>query len=414
MSEVATIVRLRWAALAAVIAAIGVAAAALGLALPSAWLAAVLAAFAATNLGLALRGTRAAIGPVLVLDTMLLTVGLALTGGPSNPFSVVFLVYVTLAAVLVPGAFAWGTVALSALGYGLLFFVTPADPHAHHHHMPGMSMSGMEMGASDARFSLHLQGMWVAFTLAAVLIAVFVMRVSRALAAERENAARTARLLGLTTLAAGAAHELATPLSTIKTVAGELDHALESHPELEAMRDDVRLVRREVDRSRAVLERLSLRAGELRGEAAEPVRLADLAAGLGDLPAPLRARVDVECATPDARARVPRRAFEQVVLSLVNNALDASGEAGRVTLAVRTERERLHVEVRDQGAGMSAETLARAGEPFFTTKDPGRGMGLGLFLARTLVDHLGGTLALDSSVGRGTRVVVELPLEARA
>lgn len=412
MSEVATIVRLRWAALAAVLAAIGVAAGALGLALPSAWLAAVLAAFAVTNLGLALRGARAAIGPVLLLDTALLTVGLALTGGPSNPFSVVFLVYVTLAAVLVPGAFAWATVALSALGYGLLFFVTPSDPHAHHHHMPGMSMSGM--GARDASFSLHLQGMWVAFTLAAVLIAVFVMRVSRALATERENAARTARLLGLTTLAAGAAHELSTPLSTIKTVAGELDHALEAHPELAAMRDDVRLVRREVERSRAVLDRLSLRAGELRGEAAEPVRLADLAAGLGDLPEPLRSRVDVECDAPDVRARVPRRAFEQVVLSLVNNALDASGERGRVTLVVRSERERLHVEVRDEGAGMSAETLARAGEPFFTTKDPGRGMGLGLFLARTLVDHLGGTLALDSSVGRGTRVVVELPLEARA
>ncbi len=397
MREVASVVRLRWAAVAAQAAALVVAITVLGIDLPIGPLTGILAIAVVTNAGLALRPVRAAIGPVLLLDIMLMTAALALAGGPSNPFSVVYLVYVTLAAVVAPGAYTWATVALAAVGYGLLFFVTPADPHAHHH------------GGGDGSFSLHLQGMWVAFTIAAVLIAAFVTRVSRALSIERENAARTARLLSLTTLAAGAAHELATPLSTIKTVASELERSLSAHPELASLRDDARLVRAEVDRSHAVLERLSLRSGELRGEVAAPIRLSDLTTGLVDLGEPSRARVDVRCTTPDRLARVPRRALEQVVTNLTRNALDASGDDGRVELTIAAASDALVLAFEDRGSGMSAEALARAGEPFFTTKEAGRGMGLGLFLARTLVTQLGGSLDIDSSLGRGTRVVVRLP-----
>jgi len=397
MSELASVVRLRWAALLAQAGALVVATLALDIALPVAPLLGILALVLVTNVALARSRRRDAIGPVLLLDTVLLTLALALAGGPSNPFSIVYLVYVTLAAVVVPGVYTWSIVALAAAGYGVLFFTTPTDPHAHHH------------GGSDASFSLHLQGMWVAFTVAALLIAAFVTRVSRALALERENAAKTARLLGLTTLAAGAAHELATPLSTIKTVATELERALADHPELASLRDDARLVRTEVDRSRAVLERLSLRSGELRGEAATPTRLGDLANSVMDLGEPLRARIDVRCASPEREARVPRRAIEQLVSSLTRNGLDASGDSGRVELSLGVVEQALRIEVNDRGEGMSAETLARAGEPFFTTKPVGRGMGLGLFLARTLVTQLGGTLDIDSTLGKGTRVTVRLP-----
>jgi two-component system sensor histidine kinase RegB len=398
VSKLDWLVRLRWVAVTAQAAALGVAVLALGIDLPIAWLAAIIALVALTNGALAIAPRPNAVGPVLLFDTTALTAMLALAGGPSNPFSIVYLVHVTLAAVAVPGVFTWATVGLSAVGYGLLFVVAPGDPHAHHHH-----------GGDAGTFSLHLQGMWIAFTVAAVLIAAFVTRVSRALETERENAARSLRLLGLTTLAAGAAHELATPLSTIKTVAGELERALTGQPELEALLADVRLVQSEVERSRQVLERLSLRAGELKGEAPEPVSLRQLAESVSDLPEALRARVDVRCAAPDDTARVPRRALAQVVSSLVRNALDGSGAAGRVDLTLALAKGKLEVEVRDHGVGMSPETLARAGEPFFTTKEPGRGMGLGLFLARTLVMHLGGSLDLESKVGEGTRVRIALP-----
>jgi two-component system sensor histidine kinase RegB len=82
-----------------------------------------------------------------------------------------------------------------------------------------------------------------------------------------------------------------------------------------------------------------------------------------------------------------------------------------VTLRARVEGTRLSIEVADRGAGMAPTVLERAGEPFFTTKPPGRGMGLGLFLTRTVVERLGGQLSLESSAGQGTRARIALPVD---
>jgi two-component system sensor histidine kinase RegB len=83
--------------------------------------------------------------------------------------------------------------------------------------------------------------------------------------------------------------------------------------------------------------------------------------------------------------------------------------SGLVFVSARAAGDEVRFEVRDEGAGMTPDVLARAGEPFFSTRAPGAGMGLGLYLARAIVEHLGGRLALDSAEGRGTRVAIELP-----
>jgi two-component system sensor histidine kinase RegB len=100
---------------------------------------------------------------------------------------------------------------------------------------------------------------------------------------------------------------------------------------------------------------------------------------------------------------VPVRPLVQALAGLVTNAVAAAGTA--VELRCALEAGALRVEVRDHGPGMAPEVLARAGEPFFTTKEPGSGMGLGLFLARTVVERLGGTLQLESKPGAGTRAI---------
>jgi two-component system sensor histidine kinase RegB len=111
---------------------------------------------------------------------------------------------------------------------------------------------------------------------------------------------------------------------------------------------------------------------------------------------------------------LPVRAVSQALRSLVTNAQDASPAEAEVVIHATARAGVLAVEVVDRGRGMSAEVLARIGEPFFTTKSPGRGMGLGLFLARAVFESLGGAMAIDSREGIGTRITVTMPTDAAA
>jgi two-component system sensor histidine kinase RegB len=400
------LLRLRWGALFVQAAAFGIAASALEMALPWGPALAVFVVALAGGVALSLhflRGGllgRGAIVAALAFDVLATNLLLYLAGGPANPFSVLHLVHVTLAAVVLGARAAYGLAALATLGYGLLFV----------DHVP----VPMLVRIGEGTISVHLLGMWVAFALSAALVAHFVGRASEALASRdaelvgaRDRAARSERLAAVATLAAGAAHELATPLGTIALVAGELAEQAGPGTPLAA---DAALLRDEVARCRAILDQLSYRAGEPIGEVPAPMRVGALLDDVASrLPAGDRARVMLrdETATPVA---LPRVALAQALVSLVRNALEAQpASASPVEVVARESQGQLWLAIADHGPGMDAELLARVGEPFFTTKGPGRGLGLGLFLARSVAEQLGGRLELDSQVGRGTRVMLSVP-----
>ena len=219
------LVRLRWASVLALAAAAWAAETYWRVQLPRLPLLALLLALAATNAALALQlrspeRRRGVIAGVLLLDVGLLTAILFLAGGPLNPFSIVYLVGITVAAVSLGHRWAIAIAVVSNVAYGWTFL----------HHRP-LQFSDPAYGSRV--LALHLYGMWVALAAAAALIAHFVGRVSEALerreqelAHARAAAARSDRLAALLALGAGAAHELATPLSTIGTAAGELDRAM--------------------------------------------------------------------------------------------------------------------------------------------------------------------------------------------
>lgn len=347
------------------------------------------------------------VGAVLIADTLALGGLLYFTGGPSNPFSVLFLVQITIAALVLGLGYTAAVAAVSIGVYVLLFFANvplPGMEHVHH--------------AGSSAFNLHLQGMFVAFTLAATLIAYFVTRVSTALrerdlqlASAQRLAATNERLASLSTLAAGAAHELGTPLGTIAVASKELEREALAMQGAASLRDDARLIRQEVDRCRDIVQRMGAGAAGALGEVPEGIAASRIASELCTrLDPPLATRLDVHAARAPASLTVPWRGLVQTLASLVKNAFEASAADGRVELTIETAGDRARFVVQDQGQGMTAEELAHVGEPFFTTKAPGAGMGLGVFLARAFADRLGGSLTFDSAHARGTRAVLELPL----
>jgi len=293
----------------------------------------------------------------------------------------------------------WFLAALSVACYGLLFAANP--PAAAH-------------GATDMR--IHLQGMWVAFVVATALTAYFVVQLSSAIerrdaeiAEMRASVARHERLASVTTMAAGAAHELGTPLATIAVVSQELERTVASLSiaERAQLAEDVGLIRTELARCRSILNRLSAEAGQPRGEAPVELRVDDVVADvLEGVPAAQRSRIRVSTELSGAALRLPRAALLQVTQNLVQNALEA-GDGG-VDFRFAVSAAGVQIVVSDRGVGMSRDVLKRVGEPFFSTKPPGTGLGLGVFIARTLSEQMGGRFRLESEPGRGTTAIVEI------
>ncbi len=397
------LIRLRWGAVVCQLAALAIAQSLFAMEIHTTLIGVLIAVTALSNLGLdALRRRGRATGDriiaaVLTVDSLALTALLMASGGAANPFSVLYLVHVTLAAVLLPMSWTWLLVALSAGGFALLFAVSDATPHVHD------------------PYGSHLQGMWIAYTAAAIVIAYFVGRLSLALRAQeqelavvREHALRNERLAALTTLAAGAAHELSTPLSTIAVVAKEIQRKCESIEADESLREDARLVRDELDRCRAILEQMNAGAGTSVGESESEISIDRFRAMLETQLGARSDRVVVVRSGARESMIVTPHSLTRILTNLVYNALDASASDTEVTVEIRGEPERVVFLVKDCGTGMSEEVLSRAMEPFFTTKEPGRGLGLGLFLAKSFADRIGGRLALESS-SAGTLATLELP-----
>jgi two-component system, sensor histidine kinase RegB len=396
------LVRLRWLALAGQLAATVVAVVFLKVRLPLSGMATIIAVTGFSNLLLQFLTWRRVPGwvvpAVLMLDVCLLTALLLCAGGRANPFCVLYLVHVAMAVVTLAEGWSWLVVGETAVCYGLLFW------------WPGavvLNLSPIARGATQ----------WIALAMVAGVIAYFVGRMTRslrrhesALNDERERGARNERLASLTTLAAGAAHELNTPLSTIAVVARELELQSENLESGKAMADDARLIRQEIARCQVILNRM--RVDVLYGipQKSEPmapgefVRLvsSEMKAVAGD-------SINIDCARDLPQISLPIRPVEQAVGILVDNALEASPDDKPIRLSILSRDGNIVFEVRDQGTGMAPDVVRRAGEPFFTTKPPGEGMGLGLFLVRLVAEKLGGSLRLESELGKGTRAVLELP-----
>lgn len=349
------------------------------------------------------------LGSIFVFDTICLTMVLALTGGPLNPFTLLYLVQITLSVVVLKKEWTWALGVLSAVCFGVLFVLN-------------VPLDGIRVLPKAHGIFPHLVGMWVAFVAAAALISFFTGRVSDALRlreqevlALQERIARQERLTALGTLAAGAAHELSTPLGTIAVVACELDRNAAHFQQAEELRQDAKLIRSEVERCQRILQRMSAEGAEPGSESLQMITVGELLdQALGQISTTQRGRVSVAAEDAQLLVTLPVETTVQSLGLLLGNALDAGAENLRVLLKARCDGRDVSLSICDSGCGMDEDVLWRVADPFFTTKEPGKGMGLGAFLVRTFAERVGGSLSYRSAPGQGTIATLTLPAKASA
>jgi two-component system sensor histidine kinase RegB len=402
------LVTVRWTTLAAAVGAMVAGAHGLDARVPETGAFVMLGVFVASNAWLwwrvraPRRSDPTVAGLLICADVALLTWILLKSGGVLNPASAFYLVQIVVAA-LVLGRFWTGIVTLlSAGGYAALFLAQSSELLAAQRMHP--------------EIATHIRGMWLAFALVSLIIGVLVTRLAlaverrdRALDVLRDHNARATRAASLTTAVAGAAHELGTPLATMAVAAHELERALSSGHR--ALADDARLIRSEIERCRSLLAgmagRISMPIGEPPSEGQLSVFVREAVAAL---PAADGARVTI-AVDRDGVVLWPAGVLRIALTNILRNALQAAPDQTVDVRATMMAGGQAEIVVADRGPGIDAANLAHVGEPFFTTKAPGDGIGLGVFVTRTTLQELGGALAIASGSGNGTTVRMTLPAD---
>lgn len=339
----------------------------------------------------------------LLLDICALSVVLYFSGGISNPFVSFYLVLLTIGAMLLPGRFS-SALALSVLVCytALIFFY---QPMVHRH--------DSTLGGNPA-FNLHTVGSWLTFSLSALIVATFLVRMvsslrehERSLAAARENHLRNERIVALGTFAAGTAHELGTPLSTIAVIAKELERRLDTSPQINEM---LQSLRAQVDVCKHYLTELSHNTGADRIESCS-LRAANdfLSETLTDWQA-MRPEAKIDFIGADC-APVPNiidePTLKHALISVLNNAADVSPD--KIEVRANWNTHEMKVEVLDAGPGLNDRDLQRAGNTPFSTKPARHGLGIGLFLARATLERFGGSLTLSNRAEGGVQAIILIP-----
>lgn len=338
----------------------------------------------------------------ILVDIVVLTVLLYFTGGAANPFVGMYLLPLAIGAAALPPVHAWSTFAATAAGYLLLVFfnvplVREGGELLHRHH----ELIALALGIN--------------YTVTAGLIAYFLVKITRTLrehqrllVCAREKELDNERIIQLGAFAAGAAHELSTPLSTMAVVVKELRGQWPERPEL---LNELRILSGQIELCKGALSNLLAAAGRTRMDGGGKLALDEFLNALLEQCRLMRPKVVVRgrCdGTLPAPEIVADQGLRQAIMNLLNNAADASPEL--VVVEGKWDEEELLIRICDKGRGIPPEAAEKIGKLFFTTKAPGQGSGVGLALSNAIITRFGGSIKLFNLPERGVCTEVRLPL----
>jgi two-component system sensor histidine kinase RegB len=401
-----TLIRLRWLAIFGQSVAVLVVAYWLEFPLPVGLCFALIAGSAWLNLWLAFRYPAAhrltplaAMG-ILTFDSLQLAGLLYLTGGLTNPFSLLMTVPVVISATSLP-------MRLTAI-LGVLVMAAATLLAFFHRPLPWVE------GAPLMMPFIYVAGMWMALLSSIAFTAIYAFRVAEearllanALAATELVLQREQHLSALDGLAAAAAHELGTPLATIALVAKEMEKTLGKESKFH---DDVALLRTQSQRCREILKRLTSLSSEGEPQLARlPLTslVEEVIAPHRDFGITIRLKPGRQVGPEPVGRRNPGVLYG--LGNLVENAVDFAHTS--VSVGWDWDEAFVDLAITDDGAGFPPDVIDRIGEPYMSTRqgaEPGGGLGLGLFIAKTLLERSGAHIAFSNSHGFGEGAVVRI------
>lgn len=339
----------------------------------------------------------------LLMDIAGLTGLLYFSGGATNPLVSYYLVPLTVSAAILPWRFTWIIAGLSLALYSIMLFFyhplnifQPQDDHLQH-----------------GGFNLHILGMWFTFALSTGLITYFVVKMANALrhqenlqVANRENELLDEQVLAVATLAAGTAHELGTPLSTMTVL---LDELVQENHQQDDLSEDLQILKNQVDNCRKILKGLVTTAEAHSHGQMDRVLIGNYVRELVDRWQVLRPDVTFTLTVEpscDTCALNVDPTLEQAINNLLNNAADAC--ADNINIHATVNSDIFSLSIRDYGPGIPIGLSEELGKPFITTK--GKGLGLGLFLSHATINRYQGTIKLTNHPQGGSMAEITLPL----
>jgi two-component system sensor histidine kinase RegB len=355
----------------------------------------------------------------ITVDVLATTAILYFTGGATNPMAWFFLLPLIIAATVLPQAFTWYLVIFASGCYTVLMGYYQPLPEYQAVTLPSDVPLTSHSYLEHHDIQLHVFGMWFGFVFSAVLVAYFVVEMAntlrereRRLAEAREQALRNERVIALGTLAAGAAHEMGTPLGTMAILVHELEQEYDG-VDSATFREKMAILRNQIVRCKNALSVMSASAGEARAEGGH---LMPLTRYLNEVvedwrqqkpQVALEQKINTTGSSPSLIAELT---LTQALVNVLNNAAEVSPQG--ITMEVTWTYNVATIVVVDQGPGIAPDLSEHLGKTPITTKT--NGLGVGLFLAFSTIERLGGSIRMTRVEPAGTRTTITLPLIPRS